>query len=110
MTQPLIQPLGARQIQLVNNYPPDLQIGDTYSISVSQSLNLPSNNTVTYLSNQKFIVGGERFTTPNGSVYSTHPVSNSLGNYCVHLPSIVFKDPKLPWQIGVSDNQLGVDN
>jgi len=82
----------------VQFHQPGLVIDD-YTITVTQTVTLPRNQTATFSTQKHFSVSGERFAFNPQDIQAVFPPAGSLGEHSNVLPHVVFTRSTLPWEL-----------
>ena len=96
---------------LYDSYNPGLFAGTTYNIAATYTIydtatspqngdNPQSKGTV----NQQFQVIAPRWSLSSDEIYACSPAPNSTSIFATHLPSIVVRNPQLPWERSITSN------
>jgi hypothetical protein len=87
----------SEQIEFVQFHQPGLVIDD-YTITVTQTVALPGNQTATFSTQKHFSVSGERFAFNPQDIQAVFPPEGSLGEHSNVLPHVAFTRSTLPWE------------
>ncbi|RYP91659.1 hypothetical protein DL770_002225 [Monosporascus sp. CRB-9-2] len=92
-----IDPLPPGEQKLNSYWAPGLQAGPKHNITVRQSIEAPTGETLSLEAEQSFFVDAPQFSLPEGSIHSTYPPSGYSDTNRI-LPHVVLTDPHLPWE------------
>ncbi|KND88087.1 hypothetical protein TOPH_07326 [Tolypocladium ophioglossoides CBS 100239] len=92
-----IDPLPPGEQKLNSYWAPGLQAGPKHNITVTQSIEASTGETLPLEAEQSFFVDAPQFSLPEGSVHSTYPPSGYPDTNRI-LPHVVLTDPHLPWE------------
>jgi hypothetical protein len=84
-------------VDFADDYQPGLE-GGTYELTVTETVDVESQQQATYQQAYTFHVLGPRFSLDSADVHSTFPPPNGVGAYGNYLPQIVFTRSTLPWE------------
>lgn len=99
--------LPAGDIQFYDNYLPPLHGGDSYTLSVTQTVTSSETPTPppplptlpqTFTASADFEVIAPRFVLPSAAVHASFPPSNGSGFFGQNLPHVVLSQRVLPWE------------
>lgn len=99
---------GNADITFYDNYIPPLR-AQQFTLTFSQSLTAASGSPAVPSSpqadiTQTFIVRGPRFVIQPSDISRQFPPANATGDYGDYLPSILLRQPELPWEQALNIN------
>ncbi len=89
--------VGPGQIQFFDSIEPPLGAGEYTLNATQQILDIPGEQVNPYISEQKILIDGPRFTLSPSLIHTVFPPANQNGLYDNVLPNIVFNNFSLPW-------------
>ncbi|PNY27029.1 Uncharacterized protein TCAP_03025 [Tolypocladium capitatum] len=92
-----IDPLPPGEQKLSSYWAPGLQAGPKHNITVTQSIEAPTGETLLLEAERSFFVDAPQFSLPEGSVHSTYPPPGYPDTNRI-LPHVVLTDPHMPWE------------
>lgn len=102
----ITQDIPVGDIQFYDNYIPPLEAGP-YRIRVEQTLTDRAGAAINdhpLVSEKAFIVTAPQFTLDPNQIVNRYPPAGSTGEFGSVLPSLVLRDPSLPWERALGSN------
>ncbi|MBI1298839.1 hypothetical protein GC175_28230 [bacterium] len=95
-------PALATQIEFIDFHQPALVVGE-YQVTARQTIGSTAPDdtripAITFSTNRRLVVSGERFTLQPAGVMAVFPPDSSLGDYDNVLPHVVLTRSTLPWE------------